>query len=150
MKGYTQINVIYANKLYRRPSNQYENDSSMTNIVHDTNLMPLVFLDLKKPMTFGHMKQLLSKKAYILCVKIILVGQVFNVLLTNECSLSYNQNNCSAFFSRHKCRLLTKCCDFKVRPSVYVPWFHGSMVSLFSALFINFTVKIMYDIKTGP
>ena len=49
MKGYTQINIIYANKLYRRPANQYESDSSMTNKVHDTrNLMFLVFLDLKK------------------------------------------------------------------------------------------------------
>ena len=48
MKEYTQINVIYANKLYRRPANQYESDSSMTNKDHDTNLMLLVFLDLKK------------------------------------------------------------------------------------------------------
>ena len=48
MKGYTQINVIDANKLYRRPANQYESDSSMTNKVHDTKLMLLVFLDLKK------------------------------------------------------------------------------------------------------
>ena len=48
MKGYAQINVIYAIMLYRRPVNQYENDSSMTNKVHDTNLMLLVFLDLKK------------------------------------------------------------------------------------------------------
>ena len=48
MKEYTQINVIYANKLYRRPSNQYESDSSMTKNVHDTNLILLVFLDLKK------------------------------------------------------------------------------------------------------
>ena len=48
MKGYTQINVIYANKLYRRPANQYESDFSMANEVHDTNLMPLAFLDLKK------------------------------------------------------------------------------------------------------
>ena len=48
MKGYTQINVIYANKLYRRPANQYESDFSMTNEVHDTNLMLLVFRDLKK------------------------------------------------------------------------------------------------------
>ena len=48
MKGYTQINVIIANKLYRRPANQYESDSSMTNKVHDINLMLLVFLDLKK------------------------------------------------------------------------------------------------------
>ena len=48
MKGYTQINVKYANKLYRRPANQYKSDFSMTNKVHDTNLMRLVFLDLKK------------------------------------------------------------------------------------------------------
>ena len=45
---YTQINVIYANKLYRRPANQYESGSSMTNGVRDTNLMLLLFLDLKK------------------------------------------------------------------------------------------------------
>ena len=48
MKGYTQINVKYANKLYRRPANQYESDSSMTNEVQDTNLMLIVFHDLKK------------------------------------------------------------------------------------------------------
>ena len=34
--------LVYANKLYRRPANQYESDSSMTNEVHDTNLMLLV------------------------------------------------------------------------------------------------------------
>ena len=48
MKGYTQINVIYANKLHRRPVNQYEGDSLKTNKVNDTNLMLLVFLNLKK------------------------------------------------------------------------------------------------------
>ena len=48
MKGYTQINVIYADKLYRRPANQYGSDFSMTKEVHDKNLMLLVFLDLKK------------------------------------------------------------------------------------------------------
>ena len=48
MKGYTQINVIYSDKLYRRPVNQYESDFSMTNKGHDTNLMLLVFFDLKK------------------------------------------------------------------------------------------------------
>ena len=42
------MNVIYANKLHRRPASQYESDSSMTNKVHDTNLMLLVFLYLKK------------------------------------------------------------------------------------------------------
>ena len=48
MKGYTHINVIFANKPYRRPVNQYESDFPMTNKVDDTNLMLLVFLDLKK------------------------------------------------------------------------------------------------------
>ena len=48
MKGYTQINVIYANMLYFRPANQYEYNSSMNFKVHDTNLMLLVFLDLRK------------------------------------------------------------------------------------------------------
>ena len=42
------IDFIYANKLYRRPGNQYESDSLMTNEVHDTSLMLLVFLGLKK------------------------------------------------------------------------------------------------------
>ena len=45
MKGYTQINVIYANNLYRRPANQYKSDSSMTNEVYDTNLMLLACPD---------------------------------------------------------------------------------------------------------
>ena len=40
--------VIYADKLYRRPANQYESDSSMTNKVLDTNFMLLVFPHLKK------------------------------------------------------------------------------------------------------
>ena len=48
MKGFVQINVINANKLYLRPANQYESDSSITNEVHDTNLMLIVILDLKK------------------------------------------------------------------------------------------------------
>ena len=42
------MNVIYGNMLYRRPVNQYESVSLMTNKVHDTNLVLLVFLDLKK------------------------------------------------------------------------------------------------------
>ena len=42
------MNVMYAHMLYRRPANQYENDSSITNIVHDIILILLVFLDLKK------------------------------------------------------------------------------------------------------
>ena len=48
MEGYTQINVIYANKLYHRPANQYESDSSMTKEVNGTNLMLQVSVDLKK------------------------------------------------------------------------------------------------------
>ena len=74
MKGYTQINFICANMLYRRPANQYESDSSMTNKVHDTNLMLLVFVFfLFKEVgnlsfiTFGHMKQLtpISKSLHL-------------------------------------------------------------------------------------
>ena len=42
------MNVIYANKLYCRPANQYESDSSKVNEVHDTNLMLPVFHDFKK------------------------------------------------------------------------------------------------------
>ena len=43
------MNVKYVlNKLYLWPSNQYESDSSVTNKVFDTNLMLIVFLDLKK------------------------------------------------------------------------------------------------------
>ena len=34
--------------LYRRPAKQYERDSSMTDEVHDTNLILPVFLNLKK------------------------------------------------------------------------------------------------------
>ena len=48
MKGYKQINATYTNKLYRRPVNLYESDFSMTTKFHDTNLMPLVFVDLNK------------------------------------------------------------------------------------------------------
>ena len=52
MKGYTQIIAINANTLDRRPANQYESDSSITNKVHDTDLMLLVFLDLKSMESF--------------------------------------------------------------------------------------------------
>ena len=47
MKGYAQINVVYANVLYRTLANQYESDFSMANKVHDTKMMLLVFLNLK-------------------------------------------------------------------------------------------------------
>ena len=65
MEGYTQINVIYTNKLNRRIANQCESNSPLTNKVHDTNLMRLVLLDLKKLgnlsfITFGHTKKLNS------------------------------------------------------------------------------------------
>ena len=79
MKGYTKINVINANKLYRRPANQYESDSLMTNEVHDTNLMLLVFLDF----SFIHniwshetVDPYLNKFTFK-CIKLILVGQNF-------------------------------------------------------------------------
>ena len=48
MKGYKQINVKYASEQYYRPSNEYENDSSMTNKVNGTNLMHVLLLGLKK------------------------------------------------------------------------------------------------------
>ena len=48
MNGYTQINVEKAELLYHKPANQNESHSSMTYKVHDTHLMLLVFLDLKK------------------------------------------------------------------------------------------------------
>ena len=35
-------------RLYLRPAKQYESDSTMNNDVHDTNLILLVFFNLKK------------------------------------------------------------------------------------------------------
>ena len=35
------------------------------------------------------------------------------MLLTNEHSLTYNQNDRFAFFLRHKLKLLSKCCVLK-------------------------------------
>ena len=43
-----QINVKLANGLYCRPVQQYKSDFSMTNEVHDTNLILLMFLNIKK------------------------------------------------------------------------------------------------------
>ena len=95
MKGYIQINVKYANKVYRRPVNQCESDSLMTNKVHGTYLMCLVFLNLKKVgnlslITFCHIEQLtsISKSLHL---------NVFNSFLslpraTNKHALTYNQN----------------------------------------------------------
>ena len=87
MKGCIQINVIYANKLYRRPANQYESDSSVTYTAHDTNLMLLVFLDLNCMESFIHniwsneTVDPYLKKFTFKCIKLILVGQVFHVYL---------------------------------------------------------------------
>ena len=47
MKGYKQINVKFANNLYRRPVDLYESDFSMINKAHVMNLMLLMSLDLK-------------------------------------------------------------------------------------------------------
>ena len=44
MNGYTQVNAKKANLLYHRPANRNESNLSMTNKVHDTHLMLLVFL----------------------------------------------------------------------------------------------------------
>ena len=52
MNEYTQINVKKANLLFRRPANQIESNSSMTNKVNNTHFMPLVFLDLKNRGSF--------------------------------------------------------------------------------------------------
>ena len=56
MNGYTQINVQKANLLYQRPAIQNESNSLMTNTVHDTHLMLLVFLALKKKGIFHLIK----------------------------------------------------------------------------------------------
>ena len=49
MKGFTQINVKKAILLYRRPASQKERVIPRLLIqVQDTNLMLLLFLDLKK------------------------------------------------------------------------------------------------------
>ena len=100
MKGYTQINVKKANMLYRRPANQNESDSSMTNKAHDTHLMLLVFLGdiaLIKSCLINQLTPL-SKSLHFQRFNLILSGQVFHVLLTNKHSLKYNQNDCFALF----------------------------------------------------
>ena len=61
------------------------------------------------------------KKFTFKCNKLILVGQVFHVLLTVECSLTYMSIKivCLPSFSRHKLKLLSKCCVIKVRQYIY-------------------------------
>ena len=39
----------------------------------------------------------ISKRLHFQFVKIILIGQLFHVLHTNEHSLTYNQNDCFVF-----------------------------------------------------
>ena len=78
----------------------------MTNKVHDTHLMLLAFLDLKKYgiylslIKFCKMKELtpIANSLHFQCFKLVLSGQVFHVLLINVHSLIYNQIDCFAFF----------------------------------------------------
>ena len=89
--------------LYRRPAKQHESDFSLTNKVHDTKFDTSRVPEFKDVgnlslLTFCHMK-LLSPTLYnFQCVKFNLNEQVFYVLFTNEHSLTYNQNDCLAFF----------------------------------------------------
>ena len=90
-----------ANLLYRRPANQKESDSSMTFKAHGTFDASRVsgFKEVgdNSLITFCHMKQLTP--LHFQCFKlIILSGQVFHALLTNEHSLTYNQIDCLALF----------------------------------------------------
>ena len=78
----------------------------MTNKVHDANLILLLFLNFKEVgnlslITFCHMKQLtpISKSLHFQCVKFLLNGQMFYVLLTNEHSLTCFQNDGFVLFS---------------------------------------------------
>ena len=49
-----------------------------------------------------------SKNQIYFLIKLILIGQVFHLLLTNEHSLAYNQNDCFAFFLEAK-RIIDTC-----------------------------------------
>ena len=66
MKGYQQMNIKLANKLYIPDLPINMRVITMTSGVHDTHLMLLVFLDLKKYGIFtDNIKQLtLSQKVY--------------------------------------------------------------------------------------
>ena len=63
------------------------------------------------------MKQLpfILKSLHFQCLKLILSGQVFNVLLTNAHSITFNQICFLHSFRRHKLTLLSYCSVFKVR-----------------------------------
>ena len=52
-------------------------------------------------------------------VQFILIGHFSHVLLTNKLSLTDNWNDHFAFFLRHKLKLLSKCCVFKVCQYIY-------------------------------
>ena len=86
MKGYKHINVKYANGLYRRPANQYESDSSMTNKVHETNLMLVKEVGNLSLITFCLMKQLtpISKRLHF---------NAFNSSYLDMFSMCYLQMN---------------------------------------------------------
>ena len=70
-----------ADLLYRRPANQNESHSSMTNKVHDASR---VSGDLSL-IIFCQMKELtpISKSLHFQCFKFILSGQVFHAILFN-------------------------------------------------------------------
>ena len=104
MNGYTQINVKKADMLYRRPDNQNKSHSSMTSKVHDTHLMLLVFLDLKKKGFFtdkilpNEWVDPYLKEFTFSMLKINFKWTRFYVLLINAHSLIYNQIDCVEFF----------------------------------------------------
>ena len=66
--------------------------------------------------TFCHMKQLTpyQKSLNFKCVKLVLIGHIFICYLH-----MYNQMIVSPSFLRHKLKLLSMCCVFKVRQ--YIP-----------------------------
>ena len=76
----------------------------MTNEAYDTNLLVFFFLILRSRESLTdkiwHMNLLAptSKRLHFQFVKFILIGHFFHVLLTNEHSLTSNQNYCLAFF----------------------------------------------------
>ena len=96
------------NKLYRRPVNQYESDSSLTNKVHEKfyasyfSLFKEIWnLSLIK---FRHMKKMtLSQKAYLLMRQFYFNWTTFHVLLANLYSLTQNKNDRFAFFFETSC-----------------------------------------------
>ena len=68
---------------------------------------------------FCHMKQLTptSERLHFLCFELMINGHFFHVLLTNEHSLTDYQIDCFAlyYFLRHRLKLPSECCVFKIR-----------------------------------